>query len=55
MRLLEGPKGKPYFKYDEVHFFAMHLFLLCLDKNKVLTLYSYVKLIVESDSALVCA
>ena len=34
-------------------FFVMHLFMLCLVKNKVLILYSYVKLAVESDSALV--
>ena len=53
MPLLYGTTLKPWLSHGLVLFFVMHLFMLCLAKNKVLILYSYVKFAVESDSALV--
>lgn len=44
MPLLYGTTLKPFFKDGLVLFFVLNSFLLCLVKNKVLILYSYVKL-----------
>ena len=43
MPLLYGTTLKPWLSHGLVPFFVMHLFMLCLAKNKVLILYSYVK------------
>ena len=43
---------KPYLKYELVRFFVVQLFLLCSKKIKDLNVYSDVKLVVESESAL---